>query len=167
MKIRKLEGELLIALLLLILISVFFSVNAAASPDKYKVHHDHHPVTNGIDGKDGTNGIDGLNADTTSINNTLSANSTAINNNYDALAYKSNLMTQGVAIAGAMSQIPALSHVGGKHGHTGISIAGATYSGNNALAVGIQHQVENMSFIGSVGASGGEVITGAGATWSW
>ena len=114
------------------------------------VHHDHHDV---IDGIDGTNGIDGING----IQGI---------NGIDGSLFNDNRLSRGIAISGAMSMIPALSHVG-VHNHSGIGAATASYGNKNAIAIGYLHQEANRSYKATIGLSGSETLVGAGASFAF
>jgi len=112
----------------------------------------------GINGRDGSNGIDGRNG----VNGINGKDAPYPSNNIN--------LSRGIAVAGALSQIPALSHVG-KHKHTGFGASAATYESQNgsynAIAAGLLHQENNRSYKATVGFSGSERIIGGGASFAF
>jgi len=147
MKLTQTKGNLLAALFVALMI-LLVSLNISASPDTPQpVHHDHNQVTNGVDGQDGIDGLNGRNG----INGSL---------------FDDNRLSRGIAISGALSQIPALSHVG-QHNHTGIGAGAASYGNQNALAIGLLHQENNRSYKATIGLSGSEALIGGGASWAF
>ncbi len=95
---------------------------------------------NGVDGRDG---IDGKNGSFTQ-------------SNFDSV----------IAITGAMSAIPTSSHVNG-HRHTMVGVGIGGYSGAEAVAVGLTHMQEQMSYKANVGFSSGESIYGVGMGYTF
>ena len=96
----------------LIVFTFFMSFNVMATNFSVYDEENHHydeliPGEPGIDGKDGLNGIDGIGIKGDSGNDGI-----------DGLLFNDNRLSRGIAITGAMSMIPALSHVG-VHNHSG------------------------------------------------
>ncbi len=104
--------------------------------------HGEHGGMNGMNGMDGRDGRNG---------------------NY----FNDSQLTRALAIGAAMTSIPASAHVDDEHGHTSIGGAVGSYSGETGVAVGITHMQKQMSYKGSVGISGSEVLYGVGAGFTW
>jgi len=144
----------LIAALIIAIIILLVSLDTEA--DEFNVYDErNHHFDEVIDGKDGRNGIDGING--TDGRNGINATNYSVN---------TNRLSRGIAISGAMSQIPALSHVN-THGHSGIGTGVASYGNQNAFAIGLLHQENNRSYKATIGLSGSESIVGAGASWAF
>jgi len=147
MRITKRTPSLIVALIIALMILI---ASLSVDADELNVYDErnHHfdEVIDGKDGRNGTNGIDGTNATNYSVN--------------------TNQLSRGIAISGALSQIPALSHVN-THGHSGIGTGVASYGNSNAVAIGLLHQENNRSYKATIGLSGSESIVGAGASWAF
>ncbi len=73
------------------------------------------------------------------------------------------------ALAGiaAMASIPWTTHYGNKY-HTSVGVGGGYYAGENALALGVNHQFEQLSLTLNVSKSvRTSTAVGAGAAWSF
>ena len=139
----------------LVVFAFFMSTNVNAECSREycppEVHHDHHDVIDGKDGKDGESitgapGRDGR--------------------DFSGEVFNDNRLSRGIAITGAMSSIPALSHVG-THNHTGVGASVSSYGNQNAIAIGWLHQEQNRSYKATIGLSGSETLVGAGASFAF
>jgi len=76
--------------------------------------------------------------------------------------FDDSAISRAIAVNSAIANIPALSHDGVNHGHTGIGVAVGGYHSDNAIAVGLQHQDHDISYKAALGLSGSEKVYGAG-----
>ena len=134
---------------LILIISLWAVSTLAMAEDEsgfmseYCEHHDCSvPGPAGINGSDGINGINGS-------------------------IFNSNQLTQAIAINGAIANIPALSHTGGAHKHTGAGFGVANYANETAVSVGVLHQHENLSYKLTFGFAGNQRIVGSGMSFAF
>lgn len=129
--------------------------------------------TNGIDGRDGVdgaNGIDGRDG-VRGVAGIAGINSTSYRYSGDTR----DTYNYGIASASAIANIPALSHTGSEHGHTGVGVGFGSFNNADVLAIGIMHQVEQVSLKGTVSQSldmfgnstGDHAVFGAGASYTF
>jgi len=141
---------LLAAFIAIICLLVYSSVNAKEFSVYDEKNHHYDEVGKGERGLPGANGINGRNGST----------------GLDGLSYNNSIFNRSIAITGALSQIPALSHVN-EHKHTGFGTGIANYADQNAFAVGLLHQENNRSYKATIGVSGSQTVIGGGASFTW
>jgi len=127
---------------------LLLSSSLYASP--WDNHHGNHGGSNGTNG---TNGIDG-------------ANGTNGRDGIPGSYFNDTQLNRAIAINAAMSSVPVQSHVD-EHSHTSLGAGTGVYSGQNGVAVGINHMSGQMSYKAAVGMSGSEKIIGVGASFTF
>ncbi len=108
-------------------------------------HHPDFPAVNGTNGSPGVNGVNGINGSN----------------------YNDDSVTRMIASSSAIAMIPAINHVGDGHQHTNAGVGLASNGDNAGVALGINHQIDNMSLKGAVGLSGSERTYGVGFGLNW
>ncbi len=113
-------------------------------------HYDHQNTINGINGQDGV----GIKGDTGAAG-------------LNGTSYSSSVFNRAMAITGAMTAIPASSHVDEGHGHTMFGAGVGGYADSQGAAVGITHMQGRLSGKATIGISGSERIYGIGGGFTF
>ncbi len=139
-------------ILIVCIISAVIDKAVASESDRYTqpIHHDHQNTINGINGKDGV----GIKGDTGAAG-------------LNGTSYSSSVFNRAMAITGAMTAIPASSHVDEGHGHTMFGAGVGGYADSQGAAVGITHMQGRLSGKATIGISGSERIYGIGGGFTF